>query len=70
MDAQLFPYIPVRHAILPNVLCEHGIAFVASRVIETGDEIYLDYATSEETRPVWYKEAARASGEGGGYRSI
>jgi hypothetical protein len=66
MDANLFPYIPIRHAILPNVLCEHGIAFVASRVIEAGDEIYLDYATSEESRPVWYKEAARVRGEGGG----
>ena len=59
MNPQLFPYIPTRHAILPNVLCEQGITFVASRVIEAGDEIYLDYATSKESRPEWYNDAVR-----------
>jgi hypothetical protein len=59
LPKDLLPYIPIRHGLFPHILCENGITFVASRVIEEGDEIYLDYATSIESRPDWYTEAKR-----------
>ena len=59
MNPALLQYIPTRHALLPNVLSSEGIVFVASRTIEAGEEMYLDYATSEHSRPEWYTDAAR-----------
>eukprot|EP00946_MAST-07B_sp_MAST-7B-sp1_P001615 g1615.t1 len=40
-------------------LCEHTICFVASRTIAAGEEVWLDYRTSPDSRPPWFADAAR-----------
>ena len=59
MQQECLDSVPTRHALLPKFLCPHGISFVASRHIGAGEEIYLDYSVSTETRPEWYVEAER-----------
>ena len=66
----LLPYLPTCNAVRLDSVDKTGqkisiaspstVCFVASRIINAGEEIYLDYATSPGSRPDWMATAFRA----------